>query len=613
MPVAARHGQGGRWVAGAAVSWRSFECPCRPGQTRRHHRAVAGAAQAPSQAQAKPDVAVLFSQPGDEPPRPFVPLHARTVDDRQRSEAVRLYTAARALEDQKAFSDAVALLQQAQKLDPESVAIARRLSRIYLGALGKPELAVEYGRKVLTVEPGDTDTLSLLVEFYDRKNDSAGCEALLKEVLANPKLDRRSPGRLLAQYELGKLYSGRLAKFDKAADAFAEVMAGLDDKTANKLSPADLNRILGSEPESTYLNFGMVFLAAKRNELAVKALERGLIYDEENPQIPLLLADTLLKLNKGQQALALVERYIKRQPQALEAYELLAKVLTALKRENEITPRLEEAARRDSKNVPLQYVLADRYRETGQAEKADALYKALLSSQPTPQTYRALAASLLKRKKAGDLLKVFCEAWTKPSGKEAIIPQLQAAAGDDALAEAMLDAGLEQLKAKPPTLPASAFQILSIIANPERGADKTRRLERLIKLQRLLLSQNPNPMVYREIADTLRRLEQYAEAAATLEKMMQEYPGEKNARFLSALAEFHRRAGHIPAALAAAQEAAQLEPNDPQLQVLLVELLSDTGKADESLELLRKAIKNEPDNPQLQIHAGRHVDQVRSQ
>ncbi len=99
----------------------------------------------------------------------------------------------------------------------------------------------------------------------------------------------------------------------------------------------------------------------------------------------------------------------------MEAYELLAKVLTALKRENEITPRLEEAARRDSKNVPLQYVLADRYRETGQPDKAEALYKALLTSQPTPLTYRALSISLLKRKKAADLLKVICEALKRPA------------------------------------------------------------------------------------------------------------------------------------------------------------------------------------------------------
>ena len=340
-------------------------------------------------------------------------------------------------------------------------------------------------------------------------------------------------------------------------------MAGLDDKAANRLSPVDLARILGNEPANAYLNFGVVFLEAKQDDLAVKAFERGLIYDEENPQIPLHLAQTLLKQGKGQQALALVEHYIKRQPQALEAYELLAKVLTALKREEEITPRLEEAARRDSKNVPLQYVLADRYRETGQFEKADALYKSLLTTQNTPQTYRALAASLLKRKKAGDLLKVICEAMSRPNGLEAISSQLQAAAGDDALAEAMLDAGLQQLQSNPPALPKTAFFVLNFIANPERGSNKTGRLQRLIKLQRLMLEQSPSPQVYKEIADTLRRLDQYAEAAATIQQMFDKYPN---------------------------------EANDVRIQVILAELLGDTGKVDQAVEILNKASKNEPEN-----------------
>src|SRR5207248_4526078 len=132
--------------------------------------------------------------------------------------------------------------------------------------------------------------------------------------------------------------------------------------------------------------------------------------------------ETLLRLQKGERALALVDRAIRRQPQGIEAYELLGKVLTALKRQQEITPRLEEAAGRDSKNVPLQYVLADRYRETGQVDKAEALYKALLASQPTPQTYRALASSLMKRGKAADLLKVLCEALSRPGTQEVIRP-----------------------------------------------------------------------------------------------------------------------------------------------------------------------------------------------
>ena len=122
-----------------------------------------------------------------------------------------------------------------------------------------------------------------------------------------------------------------------------QVLEGLDDKSANRLTPTDQFRILGNNPAMAYFNFGMVFLAAKRNELAVKALEHGMVYDEDNTQISLLLADTLLKLNRGQQALALVDRHIERQTPFVEAYELMARVLKALNREKEITPRLEAA------------------------------------------------------------------------------------------------------------------------------------------------------------------------------------------------------------------------------------------------------------------------------
>ena len=95
------------------------------------------------------DVSEFFAQPGDDPPKPFVPLRPSTVDDRRRIEVVRLYIAGRALEDRRAWTDAVSLLQEALKLEPDSIAVARRLSRIYIGALGRPDLAVEYGKRVL--------------------------------------------------------------------------------------------------------------------------------------------------------------------------------------------------------------------------------------------------------------------------------------------------------------------------------------------------------------------------------------------------------------------------------------------------------------------------------
>src|ERR1017187_3898182 len=106
-------------------------CPAAPAGP---HDAAGGPA-AKTSAASRPqdgrlDVSEFFAQPGDDPPRPFVPLRPSTLDDRRRLEAVRLYIAGRALEDRRAWTDAVSLLQEALKLEPDSIAIARRLSRI---------------------------------------------------------------------------------------------------------------------------------------------------------------------------------------------------------------------------------------------------------------------------------------------------------------------------------------------------------------------------------------------------------------------------------------------------------------------------------------------------
>jgi len=562
---------------------------------------VGKAASRPAESPANPPG--FFGQPGEDPPRPFVPLRPSTVDDRQRTEAVRLYIAARALEDQRAWSDAVVLLQEAAKLDPESIAIARRLCRIYVGALNRPELALHYGRRVLAIDPGDTNTLIRLVDYY-KKNDPASAEGLLNEVLANPKLDAHSPGRLLSEFELGKLYSGRLRQIDKAADAFGKVLTALDDKSANRLTPVDLARVLGDDPSAAYLEFGRVFIEARKYDLAIKALERGMVYDEDNPTISLALAETLLKLNKGDRALSLVERHIERQTFLVEPYELLAKVLKALNREKEITPRLEAAAHRDSKNVPLQYLLADRYRELGEIDKAEALYKELLNSQPTPQIYRALATSLLKRKKAVDLLKVMSEAWSRSESQEAVKPQLLAAAADDAITGAMLDEGLKQSAANPPTLTRSAFEILTIVAalNPgQPTADKTHRLEKLLRIQRLRLEQNPSVLAYQEILDTLIRMGRFAEAATTVEQLIAKYPDTRSVRSLVTLADCHRRAGHVEAANNTLKEALKLDPADGDSQLLLAGQLRQIGHIDEAIHVMRGVNKKEPNNPAYEL------------
>ena len=151
--------------------------------------------------------------------------------------------------------------------------------------MGRPDLALQYGKRVLAIDPGDTDTLTRLVDYY-KKNDPAGAEGLLNEVLANPKLDAHAPGRLLAEFELGKLYSGRLHQIDKAADAYAKVLAASTTSRPTASHPSTCSRP-GRRPVHGLPRFRHDLHRGQEYDLAVKALERGLVYDEDNSQISL--------------------------------------------------------------------------------------------------------------------------------------------------------------------------------------------------------------------------------------------------------------------------------------------------------------------------------------
>lgn len=555
------------------------------------------------------------SLPFEDPPQSFVPLHPRTVEDRQRVEAITAFSVARALEARRSWTESIALLEQGLKLDPDSVTILRKLSALNF-ALGKTEQGIGYSKRVLDVDPGDTETITRLVGYYNRRNDPTGAESVLKGVLANPALTKSAAGRIVAELELGKLYSGKLKQFEKAADCFAKVIEALDDKAANKLSPDDLRRVLGGDAAvaaaadadlvaaETYQEFGLVFLQAKRNELAVKAFEHGLSYEPDDPQLPLLLAETLLKLGKGDQAVERVERFLKRQPQGIEGYELLAKILTTLKREEEITPRLEKAAKNDSKNVALQYTLADRYRETGQAERAEKMYKALLAAQPTTQGFVALASSLLKRKKAEELLKVLEQGLTRPGGADAVEEIVKSATEDPTFADDLLDAGFKLLSAEPPGLQKPGGLILMQITT------RTGKYEKFLPIQQLLLKSHPDPQTYKELISVLFSLKKFSEAAVLAEGMLVKYPTERNSRMLDELIRLYRLADKPEEGARIAREALKLEPNDLDAQVQLAAILSQTGKIDEAVELLKAATKKEPTNPQIGAMLGSVLTQA---
>jgi tetratricopeptide (TPR) repeat protein len=541
----------------------------------------------------KPDPArkpADYALPGEDPPAAFVPKTPRTVAEQKKLEATRLYVEARALEDQRQFTRAVLTLEKALEEDPESVSVLRRLS-LLCGATGKIERSIEYGRRAVAADPGDAATIARIVEHY-RRREPAKAEPFLKEVLANPKLNKGSSEALVLEFELAQLYEGT-GQFDKAADALAKVVEAIDTKAGNRLSPADQRRILGDEEAAAYVKFGGLFLKANRRDLALRCFRRAEVYDDTSPQIPLMISVVLLEGDKPAEALEQVERAIKRQHQGREAFDVLAQILKKLGRQAEVVPRTEAAAKAEPKNIPLQYALADRYREAGQVDKADDLIKTLIEVQPDLKGFGALYASLLKDKKTEELLRLLTKVAERLRRDDAVDPQIAALVADPAYADKVIDAGLAMLTSDPPRLDRPGWVVLVKIATRAKKTDK------LVNLYRWAVKEFPSPQASRELIDALTKQKQYDAAEAEFEAMMARFPEERNPLTMLFLAQVRINAHREDAAIATLRDILKQIPNDPDATRLLAFALGQKGKIDEAVALLRDALKNDPTNVDL--------------
>lgn len=544
----------------------------------------------PAEAPADRPAPADFAFPGDDPPAAFVPKTPRTAAEQKKIEATRLYVEARALEDQRQFTRAVLTLEKALESDPDSVPILRRLSRL-CGATGRLERSIEYGRRVIAADPGDAETIARIVDYYKRREPTKA-EPFLKEVLANPKLEKGSSEALLLEFQLAELYesTGRL---DRAAELLAKVVDAIDAKAGNALTLADRRRILGDEEAAAYLRFGDLFRKAGRRDLALKCFRRAEVYDDANPLIPLLEALVLLDENRPPEALAAVEKALKRGPRGREAYDVLAQVLKRLGRPNEILARLEAAAKADPKNVALQYALADRYREAGQADRADALLKSLIEVQPDLQGFAALYASLLKDRKSEELIRLLAKVTERLRRDDVIAPQLDALIADPAYTDAVLDAGLAMLNADPPRLDRAGWVVLLKVANRAKKDDK------YIALLRWGMKDNPSPLVGRELIGALSKAKRFEEAEAEFQSMLARYPDERTPQTMLTLAQLRIDARREATAIPLLNDILKEAPNDPAVLLSLATALGRVGKFDEGVARIKDALKADPTNSDL--------------
>lgn len=525
----------------------------------------------------------------EDPPALFIPAHPSTLEDKKIIELTELYATARAHESRREWNEAIEILDQCIKIDPENVAVLKRLSRLNL-ALGRMEPGVDYAKKALAIAPDNALTLRLVISYYERRNQFNLAEKLLDETIANPKLPAKSATALYAHFARGLLYAGRLQQPEKAGDELKIVMDLLDDKEIANDPTGESARILGNNPANLYMNFGRIFVAIKRWNEAVRAFEQGSSYNPDDTLMPVLLVTSLLEADKPDDALGKLESYLKRAPLNREPYELLVRVLNILKKGDQITTRLEQLNSQSPNNPGLIGVLADRYRDAGEDAKAKSLYDILVRIQPDPQGFGALAAGLIKDKKYDGFLDLMARALIRPGGLESIRPQIESLAVNTPDATAVLEAAIKRLSADPKTFQRPMYNSLFYLATRAKLQDL------LVSLRSLAVKADPNPDTIRELAITYYENGQYVEAAKAMKELIEKFPNEGDRRNLLTLVQFQIQGKLIQEASDTIDSVLKKDPNDPSALRMKCFVLSDQKKFSEAIVIGKEILKKAPED-----------------
>lgn len=521
----------------------------------------------------------------DEKPELLKPIKPRSDAEQDRLEALSLFSAARLLEEQDRFAEALQLYQRALRYDPTAVTVARAIVPLAV-RLDRHAEAVRYALKVVQMADTDPMVLRRLGVYLTERGEWDQAVAMYEKAVAIRKKAKKTGADLLLEMEMARLY--HLAdKYDKAAASFSLVLEALADPKKYAIDD-ELKKILLGEPGPTYNLIGECFLLANRPSEAVKAFEKA---QELAPNKGLLnynLARVDAKTGKPDQALmhlqvAFDERL---SSEGLAPYRLLAEVLGSLNKKDELVGRLEKLHASDPANVPVGYFLAEQYEAAGQLDKAEPLFRELVKTTPTATGYRKLLSIYRKTKQPERLLDTLGEAAAKAGGLEALGEEGVALSKDAPLTKAMVETARKRLQANQLShqqrlaialvaLEAKQFDLAGEFFQLAVAADKEQAGEVLLTWGLGLLMKEE----YTRAAQVFQRAID-AKAMPDDEAVLQYY--------LAGALEMSHQTG---AALAAARKAVTLRDDSPRFLSRVGWVLYHANRNDEAFQVYEDLIK----------------------
>jgi len=486
------------------------------------------------------------------------------VDPGQSQLAARV---AALLIQQEDFPQAIDVLKDAIKVNPNNAEPYQQLAFVYLRYLKRTDQAIDYANRAIALNPQDVEGYQRLVEI----ELAAGQEKKALEVLDRAAKVRSNDPNFWMR--LGKLYMALLFKSDSQPKP--------DELKRTNETFKKAAEHAGDDP-AILKDVADYYAASQQLKEAIPLYLRVLELQPDDSNAREKLATGFVLTNQRSRAVEMLEQIIKEHPEKYQPYDLLAQVLDDEARSLLRANRVEEAKARFAK-------AATNYEQS------------LLINPNHPGTYLHLAELLLGPLKDADrAVKLLTEARRRFSGapeivyylgiaqREAKQSQQAVATFEEALHEAQMDQDDDVVNAK-------------FYFNYGAAAEQAGLYEKAADLLRKSIALDPensaeacNYIGYMW-ADHDMNLD---EAEAMIKRALEKEPN--NASYLDSLGWVEFRKGKFDQALSDLLRAAKtVEHDDP----VVFEHIGDTylklNRTAEALEAWQKALVLDPKNKTL--------------
>lgn len=525
---------------------------------------------------------------------PFVPKQPRTVAEQDRIEAAALFAAGRRYEHEQKFVKALKMYQRALRYDPDSLPILRQIVPLCFN-VGRNAEGMRYALKIVQLDPSDLMLVRRMGAHLIDRGDLEGALGLFEKAMQSSEVKQDSPVYVILQAQMADLYYLQ-KEYKKAADSFEVVMKAV-------AKPADFGltdrqkELLTGEGAQLFERAGTAYLHAGKTKEAIAAFQKAHEASPNKGVHAFHMAQVYLQSDEPAKALAELQEYFQHQLQSkgVEPYELLAKILEELKKDDELIGRLEKHYASDKKNVALRYYLARQYLEAKQFDKAKEHLVELLEESPKPEGYEGLVQIYKQTQSYASLLEILGKSVEKSEdGRlvhsliERLGPEGEAISKDSELVQKLLEAGRELKQKDADQLTYGMRVALGLLAVEVNKVDEGAEFFRLA-----LETQPDDPLgVYQEWGLALLVGEHYEQAAGVFQEAVdKKLAPQGDPTLLYHIAGALEMAGKTDKALAAAREALQIRDTVPLLYSRIAWIYYHAKRYDEAIKAYDELIE----------------------